>query len=324
MENFREHFSSIVLGKSPILIDGTLAFAKHYGLHDGVESELVYKRELERTKKMGIDSERDRLKFLELEGLWSSEKEEEINRLRASINSAKTSKKNLLLPSHKEEINKNIKNLEAQLLELFIQRCELVGETQESFAKRESEVYFILNSVFKDPDLRELYIPKSKHEEIEDEIIDELTNAYNSQLNFLFSGGVKKVALSGEAQMLISLSENAYYFYGKPIALLTFFQSELFIYGKNYAQMLRSDVPPPDFVRDDPDKLEDWFDSVVNSKRVIKDTGNVSLVGASVEDIKQITGGEVLDIDSEIKKAAESNNGVVSMESMMKMLGQKV
>jgi hypothetical protein len=320
MSNLRNNFSSIIKGKTPFLWNDQIVFAKHHGFHDGVEVDFVYSRELERTKSLGIDSEKDRLMFLESEGLWSQDEEKKIAEIKLSIENLKVSKKNVLLPSYKNEVSNNIKKLEEELLEKLYDRECLVGQTQESFAKNESEIYFILHTIFKDPDLEELLIPESEHESVEDSIIFSLISAYNKALNFLNSGGVKKVALSGEAQMLISLAENAYHFYGRPVSSLTFFQSELFIYAKNYAQMLKSEVAPPDGVREDPEKLEDWFDSVTSSKKVIKDTGNTSLVGGSFDDIKQITGGEILDMDSEIKKAAEANNGIVSMESLMKIL----
>lgn len=309
------------MGKTPFLWNDKIVFAKHHGFNDGVEVDFVYSRELERTKSLGIDSESSRLSFLESEGLWTIEDEKKISELKLSIENLKSSKRNILLPSHKAEVSSRIKALENELFEKLYERECLVGQTQESFAKSESETHFILNTIFEDSELTRLLIPKEEHDSIEDSEIFSLITAYNEAIRSLNNGGIKSVALSGEAQMLISMAENAYYFYGKPVCHLTFFQSELFIYAKNYSQMLKYEIAPPDSVKEDPEKLEDWFDSVVNSKRVIKDTGNTSLVGGSFEDIQQITGGNVLDMDSEIKKAAESNNGIVSMESLMKILG---
>ena len=320
MSYAKEHFSSIILGKSPLTIKGIPAYAKHYGFFNSVETDLVYKRELKRAKESGIDSESNRIAFLYREELWSEEKENKIGNLKASISRTRESKKNILLPSHKRIVNENIKNLEMELLDLEIERSSLVGKTQEFFARQESEIYFILNTIYKDSELTELFIDPKDQEDIDQEDIYDLINAYNSCVEPLLSGGVKKIAISHEAQTLVSLSGSAYEFYGKPISLLTFFQSELYIYTKNYGQMMNYEISPSEEISSDPEKLEDWFASVTNSKRMNGDReGNVSYVGASVEDIKELTGGaEIFDMDAEIKKSI-NNNGVVDMQTMMKM-----
>jgi hypothetical protein len=323
MSGSREQFSSIILGKTPFLLKGEVVYAKHYGFHDGVETDFVYSIELEKAREAGIDSEDERLLFLYREGIWSEEKEKKIESLRRSISRETSSKRNILLPSKKEEVNRNIKKMEVELYEILSERSNLIGKTQEFFAKQESEIFFILNTIYKDSNLSELYIPKDKHDETEQDDVYELIGAYNESVSSLMGGGVKKVALSSECQTLTSLAESAYEFYGKPVSTLTFFQSELYIYAKNYTQMLNYEIAPSSDIASDPDRLEDWFSSVTNSKKVIGDSsGNVSLVGATAEDIKQITGGqEVRDMDSEIKKAALNNNGIVDMETLMRLHG---
>jgi len=321
MSGSREHFSSIILGKTPFLFKGCVIYAKHYGFYDGMETDFVYNLELEKAKELGIDSESDRLLFLYRESVWSEAQENEIENLRNSINRTSESKKNVLLPSYKEIINQNIKEMKAKLYSLLSERAELIGKTQEFFAKQESEVFFILNTLYKDSDLKNLYINKDLHDDIDQEDVSELIHAYNETISPIMGGGVKKVALSQECQTLVSLSENAYEFYGRPVATLTFFQTELYIYAKNYAQMLSHELSPSSDIASDPDRLEDWFNTVVNSKKFVGDAGqNVSLVGATADDIKQITGGqEVKDMDSEIKKAALNNNGIVDMETLMRL-----
>ena len=323
MSGSREHFSSIILGKTPFLFRGSVVYAKHYGFHDGVETDFVYELELAKAKSAGIDSEQDRLLFLYREGLWTEEKNNKIEILKSSISRTKSSKKSILLPSAKEVVNENIRKMEEDLYELIVEKSSLMGKTQEFFAKQESEIFFILNSIYKDSFLSELLFDKNSHDEVEQDEIFDLIRAYNEALSPLMSGKLKSVALSPETQTLRSLAESAYEFYGKPVSTLTFFQSELYIYAKNYTQMLNHEISPSEDIASDPDKLEDWFHSVVNSKKIVSDAGqNVSLVGATADDIKQITGGqEVKDMDSEIKKAGLNSNGIVDMATLMRLHG---
>jgi hypothetical protein len=316
-------FSSIILGRTPILFEGRMVYAKHYGFHDNVETDFVYEIELKKAEESGIDSEEERLAFLFREGLWSEEEETEIARLESSIKQSEKTKNNIFIPSQKEEFKKQIEDLSQKLYELKSRKIELMGKTREHLARQESEAYFILNTIFVDPDLSELLYPPKVQEEVSDGDLSKAVNTYNEAFKFLVNGGIRHVALSNEAQTLVSMADNAYYFYGKPVSLLTFFQSELFVYAKNYASMLSHEVQPPENVTTDPDKLEDWYNSVVNSKKWIKNDSGSSSVFGTADDVRQLT-GEVFDMDSELKKAAAESGGVVDMITLAKMQGKKV
>lgn len=322
MESNKTHFSSIILGRTPVVLNDRVVFAKHYGFHDNVETDFVYQMELKKAREMGIDSTEERSSFLMLEGLWDEEKDIEIVRLQTSIEQSKKSKKTIFVPSQKEEFNNRIKDLSHQLLELKNAKAELMGKTAEILAKQESENFFILNTIFTDPDLQNLLHSPEEQDDISDQQLSNIVIAYNESFDFLVSGGIKQVALGNEAQTLISIAENAYYFYGKPVSQLTFFQSELFVYAKNYSMMLNYEVAPPASVIDDPDKLEDWYDAATHSKKWTKPDGEgSSSIFGTADDVKQVS-GDVYDMDSEIKKA--SKDGIVDMLTLAKMQGKKV
>lgn len=314
-----EGFSHIICGSSPFLYRGSIVFAKHYGFHDSMETDFIYDIEFAKAKEIGIDTEKERLDTLYEEDVWTLEKENRIEILQSEITRTESSKKNIILPSQKKIVDENLNKLKTELLELKLERSRVVGQTCESIARQESEIFFILNSIYKDNGLFEMLIPKERHENLEFEEITELVNLYNQSIDCLNDSNIKKIALSQSVQSLVSLSNSAYEFYGKPICQLTFFQSELYIFAKNYSHILSSDVQIPANIISDPEKLEDWYDSVSKSKKYMGE--NTSLIGATQEDIKELTGGaSVLDMDKEIKN--RSQNGILSMEEMIKLMAK--
>ena len=72
------------------------------------------------------------------------------------------------------------------------------------------------------------------------------------------------------------------------------FQIETFQYAKNFKNILsNSKSPPPTDVMNDPDKLEEWFNTNKNVEEILekndgKDAVATSLVGASKEDLKKL------------------------------------
>ena len=91
--------------------------------------------------------------------------------------------------------------------------------------------------------------------------------------------------------------------------------------------MESSESKVPDEVRQDPEKIVEWFESSKNAKEVMdksqtagKEGSATSLVGATKQDLKRLGLDNPNETISLAKKAAEKG-GSLTMEDMMKIHG---
>ena len=123
-------------------------------------------------------------------------------------------------------------------------------------------------------------------------------------------------------------NDDAYVFYGKPLVQLTFYQIELFGYGRYHKSLIEnSEHKPPEEITQDPQKLVEWFQSGKNIKEVLdksetagKEGTATSLVGASKQDLKRLGLDNPNETINLAKKAAEKG-GRLSMDDLMKLHG---
>ena len=91
--------------------------------------------------------------------------------------------------------------------------------------------------------------------------------------------------------------------------------------------MENSEAKVPDDVKEDPEKLVEWFESTKNAREVLdkskgaeKEGSATSLVGATKQDLKRLGLDNPNETINLAKKAAEKG-GTLSMEDMMKIHG---
>ncbi len=182
----------------------------------------------------------------------------------------------------------------------------------------------ILNSVYTDPELKTKLYSIEETNDLEDNEINSLSDIYSQTLGILWED-LKKLALCPFFQNLYSLSEDKIFnFYGKPVVELSFYQSELFTYGRFFKSLLNSEVKPPVEVANDPDRLIEWADLKNTSKRVMGESigGAVSIVGATEEDMKAIApNAEIIPLYKEAEAAGGTISLQKNMESFMNMFG---
>jgi hypothetical protein len=173
-----------------------------------------------------------------------------------------------------------------------------------------------------------LFSPE-EFEELEEAKMIELIGLYNKSTNKFKSKALRLVSVSGFYTNLFYLCENnAYVFYGKPLVHLTFYQVELFGYGRYYKSMVEnSDNKPPEEISRNPQKLVEWFESSKSAKETLdksqasgKEGSAMSLVGASKEDLKRLGLDNPNETINLAKKAAEKG-GRLSMDDLMKLHG---
>ena len=159
----------------------------------------------------------------------------------------------------------------------------------------------------------------------------DIIEGYNSQMGLFGSEYLKKVAVSNFFLNFYYLCEdNPYTFYGKPIVNLTYYQLELFGYGRYFKQIFSdSKTRPPEEMMDDPDQIIEWYESNKNAQKVVQrskqdGSGGTSIVGATKDDLKRLGMSDEHSSSVSLSKEAAKKGGNLNMEDIMKLHGIKM
>ncbi len=320
----RKIYGEIIRGYSCVHLNKKLIYIKHFSSLDHVEIDHLYSEFYENALKRGYYSEKSQLEQLEKDTLWFPKDEKKINDLRESIRFLFSSKKNAFLRRDIDSINSQIKEAEDKLGELHNRREYLIGQTAEKFTKKKVDAEFIFTSLFLDPKLKNYLYSKEEFDELDKNDVSALFGLYNTFANDFSDINLKKIVLQDFFQSAYYLSNNLFEFFGKPICTLTNYQLSLSAYGNYYKTILSSENRPPEEFLADPIKLEEWYNGRNSAEKVLEKTnkiegGNVSLVGATEEDLKFL-GYEQTGAVS-LMKATEDAGGMMDMEALMKLHG---
>tara|TARA_R100001082_G_scaffold3773_1_gene3000 strand:+ start:6677 stop:7672 length:996 start_codon:yes stop_codon:yes gene_type:complete len=300
---------------------------KHFNNFDSAELDIKNRYFYEKAVKQGLPTKRERIDYLVKENIWDEGKNKEILNLKSMVAGLKKSKSKLFLASHIESLNAQLKENQFKLSKLELEKEELIGFCAENYAQRRINEHYMQFALLKE-DGSCLFAPE-EFEELEERKLMGLIDLYNKSTKKYNSQALKKVSLSTFFVNLFYLCENnAHVFFGKPLVELTFYQIELFGYGRYYKSLLENaENQVPDDIRHDPDKLVEWFESSKNAREVLdkskaaeKEGSAVSLVGATKEDLKRLGLDNPNETINLAKKAAEKG-GSLSMEDMMKIHG---
>lgn len=326
--NLKVTFSEILRGYS--LLDlpnhGKIKI-KHFNNFDSAELDIKNQLFYNKAVKEGLPTRKERIDHLLEEDIWTEEKSKKILQLKSFIAGLRSSKSKVFLKAHIDQINNDLKKNQSELSALTLEKEELIGFTANSYAARRINEHYMNNALLKESG-EKLFSPE-EFEELEEQHLMELIAAYNKSTEKFNSTSLKKLSLSGLFTNLFYLCENnAYSFFGKPLVQLTFYQVELFGYGRYYKSLLEnSESKPPDDIAKDPDKMVEWFDSTKSAKEVLDKSKNAgaegsatSLVGATKEDLKRLGLDSPTETINMAKKAAEKG-GKLTMDDMMKLHG---
>jgi len=290
----------IFAGFSEVNVLERKAYLKHDIFYDISQENNKYDYYLDYYKKRGVASEKEREDLLYSSGVWSEKEDLEINKLKIQIEGASKVKKNLIYQSQIDKQNSIIKEFEDKCENLESQKRELIGRTRESLARAKSNEEYILNIFFKDKKFTEPLFSKDESLELEERDLFSLINVYNFAFDKFSPEQLKKASLENFFQSLIAFSENPFYFYGKPVSELTYFQLQIYALGRNYHHMLTQETEPPEDAKNDPDLLENWFQSYSNTRSLAEkseggDFSNKTVLGsghfvggATPEDLEKV------------------------------------
>ena len=290
-----------------------------------IKKDMFYKKAIEK----GLPSREAKIENLKRDDLWDKKRDERIKELTLINNGLNKTKSKLHIQTQIDAIKKDISKNDIELSNLTFERESQIGFTAEEYAERRVNEYYMQISIVNENN--DLILKGETLENLDDEEISEIMTIYNSTMKRYKNENIKKISLANFfSNMFYLCGDDVYSFFGKPVINLSFYQIELFSYGKYFKSIIQnSEEKIPDHILQDPEALIEWADSSKNAKKILEKTkvdgkegAATSLVGASKEDMERaglVKGENVIDLN----KAASKKGGSLSMEDMMKLHGVK-
>ena len=302
---------------------------KHINNFDSAKSDIIHDYCLTKAAKEGLSKREDKIKYLIEEKLWDPEKDKEADRIESLIKGMLKTKSKLHLQVQIDQIKKDIKTAEEDLIKIKKEKGEIIGFTAEEYASRRVNEHLMQISIL-DKDDKALF-NEEEFGELEQEQIHEILSIYSSNTEKFQAHSLKRIALADFFTNIFYICEdNIFNFYGKPVINLTFYQIEVYSFGRYFKSIIQnSEEKIPEHILEDPDELIEWAQSGKNVKEALEKSGlkdkehsATSLVGATKEDLKKAgidADTDMIDLSQEAKK----KGGKLSMEDMMKLHGVK-
>jgi len=289
-EDIIELYVDIVNGFSPLVVDNNALFIKHFSsFEDGFISK-IYKQKYNDAVKKGLLNNKDKLAVLFDKKIWGDAEELELTQAEFYLSSLKKSKSSAFIPSQIKSINEQIVEAELNVNIVLSKKDGFVGLTAEKYANQQSNNYYIYYSLFKDKETTVPAFSLGEFNDLDNKRLNNIIDYFNRKIRQFEESNLKRVALSSQFQNPYSLCNSAYEFLGKPLSRVSYYQNSLISYGHFYRSILReSEHTPPEDVANDPFKLEDWYNGLQNTEKLMNKyadkEGNVGIFGATQQDI---------------------------------------
>jgi len=300
---------------------------KHFNNFDSAELDIKNDFYYQKAINEGLPTREQRIDYLLKEKIWTPEKNKEIIHLKSFIKGLKSSKSKVFLQAHIDQINTQINENQLKLSKMELEKEDLIGFCAESYASRRINEHYMFNALCDGKNQR--LFTREEFEELSEEKLMEYIALYNKSTKKFKHETLQKISVSGFFTNLFYLCDNnAHVFFGKPLVELTFYQVELFGSGRYFKSLMeQADANVPEEIKDDPEKIIEWFDSTKSAKEVLEKSRNAgqdgsatTLVGATKQDLERLglaSPEETVDL---AQKASEKG-GKLTMEDMMKIHG---
>ena len=336
-EELRFLYNDIIFGFTEFdYFKNEVCFIKHLTPFDSARIDQVTLNAKRKAENIGLNSEKQQLDFLEKEKLWTSKDETDFVELKGYIRSLEISKNKLLIQDQIDAVETQIKDAEYNYIEKFKNRSELIGFTSEAYSNKKTNEFYVYRSLYKDSDFKEPYYSEEDFDTLNQSELELLVSAYNVVTDRFADESLKRIALSGFFLNYFYVSnDNPYYFFGKPVVNLTFYQLSLFSQGVRYKNLLQnSKHKPPEELYDDPDKLTEFFERGEEAMKAMeqldskskdplggkeKGGGATTLVGATKEQLKDLGLGEDQGEYISLSKEASKKGGKLDIYDLMKI-----
>jgi hypothetical protein len=315
-----EIVSEILEGVSIVESSFGILYFKHLSQQEQrkiVSEATVFETE---AKSQGLISEKEALKDLYAQEMWSEQEENEILNFQKKIKELYSALPNEILPSKAASIKKQIESFENKLNTVQSNKDALLGLTQERYVHNKTQKSVIQNILyydinFKKPVFEDLYVNEN-YKELE---------IYKLQKKFFAKfqdDKISKAVLSDYFSMYLPFCEDVIAVFGKPLVKLTNYQLKLISYGRYFLNIFKNTSKEiPENISKDPELLISFHQSQRsdNKSKSKEGSGGSTYFGANEDDIKSIKNEDetVVDLSEEVKK----RGGSMNMEEMMKLHG---
>ena len=222
----------------------------------------------------GIPDEEERMKTVIEFGEWSQEKEEAINNLRLSISDNEKNLPNFVLPFQKEAVKRGIAKDRKDLLDLLMDRHQVLGTTANELSNQESNAFILYISIYTDVACQQAYFPTLKAcEDVDQMEFESLSEDMNKIMERFSESNIRQLSIMPFFLNSFSYSkDHLYTFLNKPIISLTSNQLLLFSQGQRNLNILsQCQGSPPDLSNNvKPNDVLTWYDqqySIIQGKR---------------------------------------------------------
>lgn len=289
----RKLFCEIAQGSSQGFHKEKCFFIKHLTQVDQYELEQQKEEVYEKAKARGLPTEKEALEILIEGDVWSQEEENEIIETESYKKNLLETKRNLIVPSQIENINKDLEEAEAKLKNLKDKKASLLTQTCEGYSATKNNDYSLYILLHKDPSCTQKLFNWEEFGELSKVQLQEWLLAYGEMSGHLTLDYIKHLAISAIFGLYYNITgdKNLYAFFQKPVFELTFYQLNLLNYGRVLHSILENIEGIPEEIKKNPDDLLDYAESKRKNKDVVeksKDKQGFSVMGATQKDMKDM------------------------------------
>ena len=301
---------------------------KHINNYDSAKTDIRNNYYFEKAVSQGLPKREEKVEYLIKEKLWDPEKDKEADRLKEMLKGMNRTKSKLFLQAQIDAIKKDIADNEIKLSNILAEKESVIGFTAEEYANRRINEYYMHISIL-DEEGKQLF-GENEFDELEQDQVNDIMQVYEKNNRKFKAEILKKISLADFFTNIFYLCEdNVFNFYGKPVIDLTFYQIEIYSYGRYFKSIIQnSEEKIPDHIVEDPDKLIEWAESSKNVKEVLEKTsgdaesGASSIMGATKQDLEKAGIDQNQDV-IDLSQKAQEKGGRLTMEDMMKLHGVK-
>ena len=246
-------------------------------------------------QEKGLRSEKEALKFVIEQELWSEEKENRLKEAQERLKTLVLTKEKLVIKKQVDSLQEDIKPLEDEIYLLTHERIESIGLTAEMFSSKKVNEFTVQRSFFNDKELAKPFYSEEEFDLLEQEEINECLSLFAEMHEDLSDEQMKLIAICPFFMNIFYLcGEDASNFFRKPIVELTSFQVSLLSSGRYYKALISNSKSAPEEYYESPRKLAEWYhlqDKTQSMKDSMQDKGEAggkSIVGASKKELEAL------------------------------------
>lgn len=238
-------------------------YVKHFT--DLERIQIIEKRNeiIEKIKIKGLRTEKEALKYIISENIWSHEKEKEIAELELKVEDNTRMANNMVVAAQKNTILKLVEKDKEELFKKRNERENLLGLTVEKYADNKYINYYLYFSFFKDSGLKQRYFSESDFVDLEDNEISDYFQIYSRTLDKFNESNFKKIAVTPFFVNIAAMAyEDTRLFLDKSVLDYTNYQLEIFNMAKRNVRVSSEANGDPPIIHSQTkySQLIKWYD----------------------------------------------------------------